>query len=45
MCVSVSHAGHMQSNATAEELTYLLSNAAPQYEVYNRGGGAAWGAV
>ena len=44
VCVSVhmcmlppSCTGHMQSNATAKELTYLLSNAAPQYEVYNRG--------
>ena len=31
-------AGHMQSNETAMELTYLFSNAAPQYEVYNTGG-------
>lgn len=61
MCVSValylrlcclSHAVHMQSNLMAMELTYLLSNAAPQYEEYSTGvlwegvgvtGGVVWG--
>lgn len=28
----------MQSNETAKGLTYLFSNAVPQYEVYNTGG-------
>ena len=35
--LSLSHAVHMQSNLMAMELTYLLSNAAPQYEEYSTG--------